>query len=94
MKRLVITCLFTLSVLITFIAFAESSASADFEINRYTIDSGGGMSAGGEFSLVGTIGQPDANRQVSTGAGFALAGGFWASATVLDAIFKDSFESD
>ena len=47
-----------------------------FEITRSTVDGGGAMrSAGGEFELSGTIGQPDAG--VMAGGGFELAGGFW-----------------
>jgi hypothetical protein len=93
LKRTIITGLSILSVLITAIALGQSSGG-DFKITKSTIDSGGGTSSGDNFSLTGTIGQPDANRQISTGGGFTLAGGFWASATVIDTIFKDSFESD
>lgn len=49
---------------------------ADFDISWYTIDGGGGTSAGGDFVLSGTIGQPDAGS-LMTGGGFELAGGFW-----------------
>ena len=75
------------------LVFAQSSGG-DFEITRSTIDNGGGLSSGSEFSLSGTIGQHDANHQISTGGGFALAGGFWANAFVSDVIFEDGFESD
>ncbi len=48
----------------------------DFEIGRSTIDGGGVMlSAGGEFELSGTTGQPDAG--VMEGGDFTLTGGFW-----------------
>ncbi|GEM_PF-890172 len=47
-----------------------------FAINWYTIDGGGGTSAGGTFNLSGTIGQPDAGA-VMSGGSFALQGGFW-----------------
>jgi len=48
----------------------------EFEITRSTIDGGGAMeSAGGDFSLSGTIGQPDAG--VMAGGEFQLTGGFW-----------------
>ena len=72
-------------------AFAQSSGG-DFEILSSTIDSGGGFSAGGEFSLTGTMGQPDAGRQKSTGGDFALAGGFWANLHINNQIFSDGFE--
>ena len=48
----------------------------NFEISRHTIDGGGVMrSAGGEFELSGTIGQPDAG--LLSGGSIELAGGFW-----------------
>jgi len=75
------------------IVFAQSSGG-DFETIRSTIDNGGGLSSGGEFSLTGTNGQHDANGQISTGGGFSVAGGFWANATVTDDVFKDGFESN
>jgi hypothetical protein len=47
-----------------------------FEINRFTIDAGGGTSStAGAFDLSGTIGQPDVG--VLSGGGFTLLGGFW-----------------
>jgi hypothetical protein len=70
------------------------SSSGDFEITKNTIDNGGGLSSGGEFSLTGTIGQPDASQKVATGGGFTLSGGFWANTTIDEVIFKNSFESD
>ena len=91
--KTMIKCLVALTILITALSFAQSSGG-DFEITKNTIDSGGGTSSGGGFSLTGTIGQHDASRQISTGDGFALAGGFWANATVLDAIFKNGFEEE
>ena len=93
MKRLIIAALSTLTILIAAIAFAQSSGG-DFEITKSTINGGGGISSGGNFSLIGTIGQHDANPQISTGGEFAHAGGFWANVTVIDMIFKDSFESN
>ena len=91
-KKTIIPALFALTILITAIAFAQSSGG-DFELTKSTIDNGGGTSSGGGFSITGTIGQPDANRQTSTGVGFSVAGGFWADATVTDVMFKDGFES-
>lgn len=40
-----------------------------------SVDGGGGTSAGGDFTLDGTIGQPDAGGKL-TGGGFAVEGGF------------------
>ena len=91
MKR-EITLLSAIAVLTTAAAFAQSSGG-NFEITKSTFDNGGGTSSGGNFSITGTIGQADANRQTSTGTDFSVAGGFWANAAVVDAIFKDGFES-
>ena len=41
----------------------------------WTVDGGGGASAGGSYSLSGTAGQPDAGAL--SGGVFALHGGFW-----------------
>jgi autotransporter-associated beta strand protein len=48
-----------------------------FSIDWHTIDSGGGTSAGGAFSLTGTIGQPDGEGRL-TGGNFSLISGFWS----------------
>ena len=93
LKKIIITTLSILAILVSFLALAQSSGG-DFEITKSAIDNGGGTSSGGEFSITGTIGQPDANNRISTGGGFAVSGGFWANATIVDAIFKDSFESN
>ncbi len=55
-------------------------ASAQIAIDWYTIDGGGGTSAGGSFVITGTIGQWDAGDAMNGGA-FTVVGGFWAGAT-------------
>ncbi len=50
-----------------------------FSLDWFTIDGGGGSSAGGAFAMDGTIGQPDAGGPL-TGGEFSLSGGFWAGA--------------
>lgn len=54
------------------------NANAQFDIDWFTIDGGGGFSSGSGFELEGTIGQHDAGP-VMTGGGFSLAGGFWVN---------------
>jgi hypothetical protein len=49
-----------------------------YSIDWYTIDGGGGTSTNGQYSLSGTIGQPDANPQPMTGGNYSLTGGFWS----------------
>ncbi len=53
---------------------AGSNANGQYELNWYTIDGGGGRSIGGTYTLMGTIGQPDAAW--SSGGDYELLGGF------------------
>jgi len=48
-----------------------------FSIDWHTIDGGGSTSSGGVYSVIGTIGQPDAGPTMTNGQ-FAVTGGFWA----------------
>ena len=57
------------------VILAASAASAQYKLSWYTIDGGGGQSSGGDFTLTGTIGQPDAAW--SKGGDYELLGGFW-----------------
>ncbi len=72
----------SMTTLVAAIALSSAAAQAqDFAIDWHTIDGGGEMfSTGGDFSLGGSIGQPDANQVVMTGGDFELQGGFWAVA--------------
>jgi hypothetical protein len=58
------------------VACAAAPTFAQLSVSRFTVDGGGGRSAGGSFALAGTIGQPDAGSLA--GGTFALRGGFWA----------------
>jgi hypothetical protein len=59
------------------VAFFLSSAPAraQFSIDWFTIDGGGGTSTGGVYAVSGTIGQPDAGTLA--GGNFSIVGGFW-----------------
>ena len=56
-----------------------------YSIDWYTIDGGGGTSASGQYSLSGTIGQPDAGLAM-TGGNYSVNGGFWAFATAIQIV--------
>lgn len=58
---------------------SPESASADYSLDWYTIDGGGGSGEGGRYSLNYTIGQVDAGW--SGGSGFSVYGGFWGGIT-------------
>lgn len=62
-----------LSLLLSLIAFA---ALAQNSIDWFTIDGGGGTSTNAQYSVSGTIGQPDAERM--SGGQYSLTGGFWS----------------
>lgn len=51
----------------------------NYSIDVFTIDGGGGTSAGGTYAVSGTIGQPDAGAM--SGGNFSLLGGFWGGVT-------------
>ena len=62
------------------------------EIPWYTLDGGGALhAAGGNFTLSGTIGQPDAGRM--SGGSRALVGGFWGLGGCLGSV-KPDFDQD
>ena len=64
--------------LIALVVLASAAlASGSYEIPWFTVDSGGAtIGAGGEFTLGGTVGQPDAGAL--SGGEYTLLGGFWA----------------
>lgn len=76
-------------------AFSQQSTGGQFTVSRHTIDNDGGTSQGGQFSLTGTIAQPDAGAQAATGGQFSLRGGFWSAKDLptSDVLFSDGFES-
>lgn len=64
-------------------------AYAQYEIRKYTINSGGGKMSGGSYELNASIGQADANEPQSSGD-FTLRSGFWQ--TNNDLIYKSGME--
>jgi hypothetical protein len=72
----------TQTLLLAFTTLAVANAArAQFSVPWFSIDGGGGTSAGGEFSVSGTIGQADAGTL--SGGGFKLEGGFWSGIRLL-----------
>ncbi len=53
-----------------------------YSVDWYKIAGGGGTSSNGQYSVVGTIGQPDAGGAMS-GGNFSLTGGFWSLISVV-----------
>jgi hypothetical protein len=66
-------------VLLLFIAGIAIAASNGFSIPWWTVDGGGGTSQGGDYTVSGTIGQPDTSPLMSGGE-YTVVGGFWGGA--------------
>ena len=62
-------------------------AWGEYDLSWSTIDGGGGRSIGGDFTLTGTIGQPDAAW--SSGGQYELLGGFWPGGPICIVQFDD-----
>ncbi len=71
-----------LHLLILALLLSASGASAQYSIDWFTIDGGGGTSTGGVYSVSGTIGQPDAGGPMTNGQ-YSVTGGFWALPTAI-----------
>ena len=56
--------------------FASSVSAQTFTVDWFKVSGGGGTSTNAQFSLSGTIGQPDAGPTMTNGQ-FSLMGGFW-----------------
>jgi hypothetical protein len=70
--------LLALGMMLALVVVGTTLASPDgqYGISWWTVDSGGNtLNTGGDYSLGGTVGQPDAG--VLEGGGYTLAGGFW-----------------
>lgn len=61
------------------LGLCSAAAWADYRINWYTIDGGGGTMRGGAYELTGTIGQADAGA--AFGGDYKLLSGYWAGET-------------
>lgn len=55
-------------------ALTGTAAAQVYSIDWHSIDGGGGTSSGGNYTLTGTIGQPDAGTM--SGGNYTLTGGF------------------
>jgi hypothetical protein len=76
-KNLALLIIILVGSIFTALIFEGSSAFAQtsYQINWWTVDGGGGVSSAEEFTLMGTIGQHDAERLGIDE--YSLQGGFW-----------------
>jgi len=66
---------------ITFTVYAEVS---DFALYWWSVDGGGESSQGGNYTLIGTIGQSDAGAM--SAGDYTLHGGFWPGGALLEQV--------
>ena len=84
-RKNAVTTSLALAILICLSAITGSAQS--YSIDWSTIDGGGGTSTGGpmigsNYSVSGTIGQPDAGGPMTNGQ-YSVTGGFWALPTAI-----------
>ena len=71
---------------------AASQPDQVLDVDAWSVDSGGGSTSGGDFTLTAAIGQPDAGEL--TAGDTALSGGLWAGGAIpMPEIFADGFET-
>ena len=63
----------------------RTQSGGEYELNRGTISGGGGLSSGGDYVLIATIGQPEAG--VMKNGIYSLFGGFWSSSAYMFEIY-------
>ena len=69
MKKLFLLC----GLLVVSLAWAQQ-----YSVDWYKVAGGGGTSTNGQYSVSGTIGQPDASAAMSGGP-YSVTGGFWGA---------------
>ena len=69
-------------ILLASVLVRLSAQAQTYSIDWYKIAGGGGTSTNSQYSLSGTIGQPDASGAMS-GGGYSVTGGFWSLINVV-----------
>jgi len=63
---------------VVFVLLVCNSAFAQYSIDWFTVDGGGGTTSDGVYEISGTIGQPDAGSLIA--GDYVIEGGFWNEA--------------
>jgi hypothetical protein len=74
-------------IIVLLVLILSLSAIADYDIKWHTIDGGGGVSSGGPYELIVTIGQPDVGNLA--GGQYELLGGFLTGGPMCFVEFED-----
>ncbi len=79
---------------ILILGLVASQSFAQYEMKKYTINSGGSNMTGGNYEMNSSIGQVDASAE-QTGGNYSLTGGFWSKSDNTpqgELIFTNGFE--
>lgn len=87
-KKLTIVNVLKLT-LIMLLLIITNHVSAQFEIRKYSVNSGGGTMSGNGYQIQASIAQVDVNKNQANG-NYSLNSGFWLENN--DLIFKNSVE--
>jgi uncharacterized repeat protein (TIGR01451 family) len=68
-----------LAIAVLALLLPKDAAAQPYDVSWWTVDGGGGSSAGGPYVLTGTAGQPDAGGPFA-GSPYGLHSGFWSLA--------------
>ena len=74
-KALAILVLLALVIAVLLLGRAAAAPNSGYSLDWWTVDAGGGSSAGGGYSLSGGVAQPDVGS--ISGGNYQLQGGFW-----------------
>ncbi len=69
----------TLALLALLLVVSVTLAQSGYNLDWFKVGGGGGETSGGSYTLVGAIGQPDANAGAMSGGAYTVGGGFVAS---------------
>ena len=83
-RRIILIALVA-TVLLAGAALAVAATNAGYTLDWFTVDGGGGTATGGNYSVNGTIGQPDAGTL--TGGGYTVQGGFWGGLAASSSLY-------
>ena len=72
----------TLIATLLLVVLVPSVHAQSYTIDWYKVSGGGGTSSNGQYSVSGTVGQPDASGAMSGGQ-YSVTGGFWSLISVV-----------
>jgi hypothetical protein len=88
-KILPTICLIAFLILCVSVTLVQANSQIDrnsnYSLDWWTADAGGGRLSAGNFTLEGTIGQPDA--AIIKNGSYVLEGGFWSGFESTHSIF-------